>query len=694
MPDSAKQEQQGRPVFIPTQCRDVRSKPGVEVKSVEATTDVKKSVPSSKAATKLSDVQKPSVYSPAYVSSTLPGQSPPGNTAQVILPVEDIQSPSNLSVRLVSEEAALLQVVEEMNEKPPPVVKGWTVGKRETVAVYWDNVWYRGLAVKKTEGKFSIYLLDFRSVVTVAPDMLRPLPAKQGTIPAAAYQVCLAGVGPLQGDVWGEEIGGIFGEIINSDTEYKLGVEFLGQVEGGRWLVKMKGVEDDEDIAQMLIAGELGKTRVDSMSGIKSQDNKSTMPALSPNIPAVASSATVKDPNKHVKDDVIDVLGPRISRGVITVNTSVGVCFLETPVKLFVCPSSCLSKFMEILTSAQEAPAGSVNPISGSCCLAMDEDCWYRGEVVKVGKDEVTATIFLLDYGKTVKVPVSSLRPLPEGLADTPGLVCQVSLGGIGPSGKDWSEQEVTGAFLVMDVGGETQFIVTDVNVDDKKTVVRMKDVDGNDVSDLMVETGLAQRVNIKDDLSLIPGTLSAGQHKLLVLAAISPMELHLCSQEQFQYFSDTIVPCVEKVAAKADKVVTVKEGDLVLACEDQVWYRAVIKQSLSEVEVMVELVDLALVTKVNKENIRAVNASVLKDPVVAVTCCLDSWAEEDKKVALEKWGDKMESILEQYSEIEVEVVGLVGNQVRVKAPSVEQKFSIKEVSRADMLKMKLKQKK
>ena len=157
---------------------------------------------------------------------------------------------------------------------------------------------------------------------------------------------------------------------------------------------------------------------------------------------------------------------------------------------------------------------------------------------------------------------------------------------------------------------------------------------------------------------------------------------------------SKKIVLQLSAEAAKADKIVSVKEGDLVLAYEDQVWYRAVIKQSISEEEVRVELVDLALVTKVHKNNLRAVNASVLKDPVVAVSCCLDSWAQQDRKIAQEKWGEKMESILEQYSEIEVEVVEMVGSQVRVKAPPVEQKFSCKEVSRADMLKMKLKQKK
>ena len=59
----------------------------------------------------------------------------------------------------------------------------------------------------------------------------------------------------------------------------------------------------------------------------------------------------------------------------------------------------------------------------------------------------------------------------------------------------------------------------------------------------------------------------------------------------------------------------------------------------------------------------------------MAVSCCLDSWVKEDKAVAVLKWGGKMESILEQYSEVEVVVGEMVGNQVRVKAPAVEQVF-------------------
>ena len=54
-----------------------------------------------------------------------------------------------------------MKLLEGMNENPPPAVQGLTVGRRETVAVYYEDIWYRGLAVKKAEGMFSMYLLDF-----------------------------------------------------------------------------------------------------------------------------------------------------------------------------------------------------------------------------------------------------------------------------------------------------------------------------------------------------------------------------------------------------------------------------------------------------------------------------------------------------------------------------------------------------
>ena len=62
--------------------------------------------------------------------------------------------------------------------------------------------------------------------------------------------------------------------------------------------------------------------------------------------------------------------------------------------------------------------------------------------------------------------------------------------------------------------------------------------------------------------------------------------------------------------------------------------------------------------------------------------------------MALEKWGDKIEGILEQYREVDVEVVNMRETPAEVKIPTLKQKLGKKEMSRADMLKIKLKMKK
>ena len=171
-------------------------------------------------------------------------------------------------------------------------------------------------------------------------------------------------------------------------------------------------------------------------------------------------------------------------------------------------------------------------------------------------------------------------------------------------------------------------------------------------------------------------------------------MEINLCSQAQFLHFSDTIVPKVEEAASRATMVLSLVEGDIVLACEDEVWYRATVNKILPGDFVEVKLVDLAIMATVSKDKLRVAKVALMKEPVVAVSCCLDTWVNEDRKMALEKWGDKMEGILEQYSEVDVEVVNMMETQAKVKIPKLEQKLGKKEMSRAEMLKMRLKQKK
>ena len=69
------------------------------------------------------------------------------------------------------------------------------------------------------------------------------------------FQVCLAGLGPNTGEEFSNEDCRTFSDFltaISTDHHRKVTVVFLGQLEGGRWLVRMK-TEDEDDVSQLLI---------------------------------------------------------------------------------------------------------------------------------------------------------------------------------------------------------------------------------------------------------------------------------------------------------------------------------------------------------------------------------------------------------------------------------------------------------
>ena len=76
---------------------------------------------------------------------------------------------------------------------------------------------------------------------------------------------------------------------------------------------------------------------------------------------------------------------------------------------------------------------------------------------------------------------------------------------------------------------------------------------------------------------------------------------------------------------------------------------------------------------------------------MVAVPCCLDSWVGKDMNTARGEWGDKMDELVEQYGEVKVEAIKKLGEQIVVKIPQLDGKFVKKVMSRADILKKKLK---
>jgi len=673
------------------------------VPAVEAPPEKKAPIPRKEAsATKTSGMYPEAYYSPKIAKQVLT------KNAFEIVPVDQTTSPSNFIIRLFVEDEDCVSLLTMLNDNPPPASDGWKIGRNETVAVYFEDVWFRAMAVKKNGAKYLCYLIDFGNLTTISQDLIRPLPEEYFAIPPFAYQVCLAGFGPMDGQNFTEEINETFAGVLTADPSYKFIAEFLGQSEGGRWIVKLIGKDDDELLSDLLVESELGVKREDVLAKSieeimvsKSQESiKSAPPQIAPKeVVPLQSEVKAPTPVSEKKLPVpgsYPITGPVIPRGSLESGSNDvqgGVCFFESPNVFFVCPSSCLDMFTSILEKSQEEVPGCVNPVVGTCCLALDDDiCWYRGEILSVTPDKKVATLFLIDYGKEITSEVSKLKPLAADMS-VPGLVVKVMLRGVKPAeGDTWQEAERDGSVIVLDVGGETIFSFRNVQNVDGVCHVDLEDLEGNDVAQFMIETGCAAEDAIESS-EIKTSSLELGKNELLVLGVVSPMEMYLVTEQQFDHYSDVVAPVIAEAAENADYVLRTKAGDLVLALNEDFWCRAKVVSSINDDNIEVDLFDLAIIKVVKKTDLRKASANVIKYPQMAVKCCLSSWFDKNEKEAKDEMGDKIQELVEIYSKVEAIVVENCENVTKVKIDSVEEKLMKKPaaLSRAELLKMRLK---
>ena len=76
-----------------------------------------------------------------------------------------------------------------INDKPPAADSSWTVGRKEPVVALYEDWWQRGLAVKKNDQDFAVFLLDAGQTVTISQENMRSLPQELRKVPPFLYQV-------------------------------------------------------------------------------------------------------------------------------------------------------------------------------------------------------------------------------------------------------------------------------------------------------------------------------------------------------------------------------------------------------------------------------------------------------------------------------------------------------------------------
>ena len=263
------------------------------------------------------------------------------------------------------------------------------------------------------------------------------------------------------------------------DPNKKMMVEFLGQMEGGRWLVRLERKETRKDLSQFLL------------------DRKFCVGVPDP----PASFPVVEMAELEKKEKV--VVGPVVPRGEVpdTGLWAAGICHYLSPEKFYICPSDVVDLYTQIRASCQaNSPPGRVQPVLGTCCLAKLGEDFFRAEITEISDDQMKVSVFLIDYGKTIVAEVAELKVLPVEVSIYPGLVMLCHLRGIRPSdGTKWTQAERDAGQLLLDAGGETNFQFWDVNYISGKCYVNACDSGQRDVASLMIETEVAVADNLSE---------------------------------------------------------------------------------------------------------------------------------------------------------------------------------------------------
>ena len=169
----------------------------------------------------------------------------------------------------------------------------------------------------------------------------------------------------------------------------------------------------------------------------------------------------------------------------------------------------------------------------------------------------------------------------------------------------------------------------------------------------------------------MVPSSLGVGRQNLIILSAVSPLELYLCTRQQYTEFVQLTGAQMTTEAQQSDYLSEAVVGDFVLAFTEGSWFRAKILEILPNYRVLLNLVDTCVVADVNRNYLRKARVEVLKIPTLWTKSKLDSFCCGEEKDPI-KSREVME-LLKAYSEVEGTVVEENGEGVaRVQIPIVE----------------------
>nr|XP_033698236.1 tudor domain-containing protein 1 [Tursiops truncatus] len=516
-------------------------------------------------------------------------------------------------------------------------VKGEVCVAKYTVDQTWNRVIIQDVDV--LQKKAQVLYIDYGNEEIIPVNRIHQLNRKIDLFPPCAIKCFVANVIPAEGNWSNDCIKTIKSLLMQQYCSLKI-VDILKEVIS--FAVDVMLTSSGKFLDHVLI--EMGY-------GLKPKGQNSKKPSV--------DSSDLEDVRKITAENKIVIDRSGLIPKVLTLNVGDEFCgvvaHIQTPEDFFCQRLQSGHKLAELQASlttycSQVSPRSDFYPTIGDICCAQfsEDDQWYRASVLAYASEE-SVLVGYVDYGNFEILSLTRLCPITPKLLELPMQAIKCVLAGVKPSLGIWTPEAI---YLMRKIVQNKMITVKVVDKLENSSLVELTDrsvMPHISVTRVLIDAGFA--VGDKGVVTVKPSVMKEASVPSGVEAEISQLEwtwvelavdqtvdvvvcvmyspgefyCHVLKEDALKKLSDLNKLVAEYCQQKLPKNFKAEVGQPCCAffVGDGNWYRALVKEILSNGNVKVQFVDYGNIEEVTADELQMIPSKFLKLPFQGIQCWL-----------------------------------------------------------------------
>ncbi|XP_023330550.1 uncharacterized protein LOC111702955 [Eurytemora carolleeae] len=470
--------------------------------------------------------------------------------------------------------------------------------------------------VSSNTGEVRVFFIDHGSRETKPVSSLMKLETHRNT-PGLVRRVGLAGIQPLQGEVWSDESLETFKELVDIDGGTTFQVTPQTQDKDGYKVIMV----DEEGMNMRDVLVELDQARFE-LEVIESEPRMDEIVSMDRSIVDGDQVIFLNCGDSLNKIYVIKKLDRDHLNGELT---TLNLKLEFFPVNL-----------------------DNIPVLGGYVACPSDNDRIFRGRIENIFTEEMLAEVFLIDEGLNKIISWKELIPIPDGLFSSEGYAQMVLL-------KDVPSREALQFSREISTLANQEIIYT-VHISGDKVILSSQDFNLN----TKISAIAYFESKIMDTVGNNFSDLDPGIYEVVLLSNASTSLFYVSTKELINRWIEKISRLTEESlkTESTSKGLKAEPGDLVLVSSGGTWCRALVKkcQDLNIIQVL--LVDIGVEDEFSITEIRPLPASLQQERFTSIPCVLQGSEN------LEPWETENLDVFNRIgfnTELRVEILGKIG---------------------------------